>query len=202
MVAHSTWRSSLHARRDRRKGPRRRPNKDAPATARSRLWPRLAVSPGALLGGGSPAAPPTMEEHLGWPVWRLKRNHYNLRGGVIRAPGEHAPATARSRLWSRLAVSPGALVVGDSPAAPPTMQEHLGWPVWRLQRNHYNLRGGVIRAPGALAPATARSRLWSRLEGLEAFLCCPLSWYVFLACWGTSTVVLVQFVSSCTVVRI
>ena len=65
----------------------------------------------------------------------------------------------RSRLWSRLPASPGTLVVRGSPAAPTPMQEHLGWPVWLLQRNCYNLHGGVTRAPRAHAedaPVTAR----------------------------------------------
>ena len=117
---------------------------------RSRLWSRLPASPGTLVVRGSPAAPTPMQEHLGWPVWLLQRNCYNLRGGVTRAPRAHAPATARNRLLSRLAASPGALVVNPSPSAPAPMQEHLGWPVWLLQRN-YNLRVGRNQsaAPGA-----------------------------------------------------
>ena len=113
----------------------------APVTARNRLLSRLAASPGALVVGPSPAAPTPMQEHLRWPVWRLQRNYYSLCGGVTRAPRAHAPATARNRLLSRLAASPGALVVNPSPSAPAPMQEHLGWPVWLLQRN-YNLRVG------------------------------------------------------------
>ena len=131
----------------------------------------------------SPSAPDTMQEHLGWPVWLLQRNHYNLRSGTTRAPRAHARRRRLGSwnwLWSRLAASLGALVVVARPSVSATMQEHLGRPVLLLQRNCYNLRGGAAtRAPATRTHRRrlgSTDRLWSRLASLMAFPGVPLLW--------------------------